>query len=449
MTWNPGITYLPNTRGGVAPAQESWNTYGFPVGSSEAGVADTSYPVGHAFRYGAIGDGVSDDTTALRAALVAATGTTAYLPAGTYKVTGTLTVPTGTRLCGEGRAVTVLVFSGMSSTNAITLSSATESVVEHLSVTGTFQFGVYVTGGARNVVQDCVVTGGTVIGAQNYGGGILGSACTDLVIQRNRLYGNGNTDSNAYADILVNALGAPSTGLTIRDNTCASTAAHFGILVFDVVRAQCIGNRCTGATTYIPGHSSGYGIDFYKSAGPLEDIETSNNLVYDVEGIGIYYQGVTRGAITGNIVNNAASVQVNPSLDVASITLNTCSAVTVTGNVLVESGHDGIGFNAPSEYCTIVGNTIRDATRYGVYADGVSDTMAVGLNSVSGSGTADYLLLDGLARTVLGGDLTLEQITVGTTVGAAGGASALPATPTGYVTATINGTARKIPYYAT
>jgi hypothetical protein len=35
------------------------------------------------------------------------------------------------------------------------------------------------------------------------------------------------------------------------------------------------------------------------------------------------------------------------------------------------------------------------------------------------------------------------------TVGAAGGASALPATPTGYITININGTDRKIPYYAT
>lgn len=37
---------------------------------------------------------------------------------------------------------------------------------------------------------------------------------------------------------------------------------------------------------------------------------------------------------------------------------------------------------------------------------------------------------------------------VQTTVGAAGGASALPATPTGYIEININGTARVIPYYA-
>lgn len=35
-----------------------------------------------------------------------------------------------------------------------------------------------------------------------------------------------------------------------------------------------------------------------------------------------------------------------------------------------------------------------------------------------------------------------------TTVGAAGGASALPATPTGYIEVNINGTVYKVPYYA-
>lgn len=39
--------------------------------------------------------------------------------------------------------------------------------------------------------------------------------------------------------------------------------------------------------------------------------------------------------------------------------------------------------------------------------------------------------------------------TTATTVGAAGGASALPATPVGYLSVTVNGTARKIPYYTT
>lgn len=47
----------------------------------------------------------------------------------------------------------------------------------------------------------------------------------------------------------------------------------------------------------------------------------------------------------------------------------------------------------------------------------------------------------------IGSSVVLTSQTVGSTVGAAGGASALPATPLGYLTTSINGTACKIPYY--
>jgi hypothetical protein len=49
------------------------------------------------------------------------------------------------------------------------------------------------------------------------------------------------------------------------------------------------------------------------------------------------------------------------------------------------------------------------------------------------------------------GDVSVESLTFGgetqTTVGAAGGASALPATPTGYFVVTIAGTEVVVPYY--
>jgi hypothetical protein len=45
--------------------------------------------------------------------------------------------------------------------------------------------------------------------------------------------------------------------------------------------------------------------------------------------------------------------------------------------------------------------------------------------------------------------LVLTDPLVATTVGAAGGASALPATPQGYLRVLIGGTERKIPYYPT
>jgi hypothetical protein len=48
----------------------------------------------------------------------------------------------------------------------------------------------------------------------------------------------------------------------------------------------------------------------------------------------------------------------------------------------------------------------------------------------------------------INGDITLASPTTETTVGAAGGASALPATPLGYIIINLGGTGSvKIPYY--
>lgn len=53
-----------------------------------------------------------------------------------------------------------------------------------------------------------------------------------------------------------------------------------------------------------------------------------------------------------------------------------------------------------------------------------------------------------ITRPIILGDLTLASPTTQTTVGAAGGASALPATPTGYLTINLGNGPVVVPYYA-
>lgn len=65
--------------------------------------------------YGAIGNGVADDTSAIQAACAAAKatgGNTVYLPAGTYKTTGTIAVPQYSALVGAGRTATTINYTG-------------------------------------------------------------------------------------------------------------------------------------------------------------------------------------------------------------------------------------------------------------------------------------------------------------------------------------------------
>lgn len=72
----------------------------------QVGVPDVSGVI-NVLDYGAIGDGVADDTTAMQEALTAAgvSGGAVYVPAGTYKVTATLTMGSDLLLFGAGRFV--------------------------------------------------------------------------------------------------------------------------------------------------------------------------------------------------------------------------------------------------------------------------------------------------------------------------------------------------------
>ena len=89
--------------------------------------------------------------------------------------------------------------------------------------------------------------------------------------------------------------------------------------------------------------------------------------------------------------------------------------------------------------------------RWSVGGD-ISDSGAFKISQSGSIGSGDVLRIDNstLAFTIGTGTSSTHRLntTVQTTVGAAGGATALPATPTGYVLININGTNRAIPYYA-
>lgn len=76
--------------------------------------------------HGAVGDGTTDDTAAIQAALAAVppTGGTVYFPAGTYKTTGGLTVTAPTWLLGAGRGN----YTGANAASKVTCTSGTASL---------------------------------------------------------------------------------------------------------------------------------------------------------------------------------------------------------------------------------------------------------------------------------------------------------------------------------
>lgn len=110
-----------------------------PTSSAEtaAGVTPTNYeyPVGDVRRYGATGDGITDDTTALQDALDSSTDV--YIPAGVYLVSSRLTVQDGGSIRGDGISFTTgSVIKVADSTNLTTSVIASESIVDASTTSG-------------------------------------------------------------------------------------------------------------------------------------------------------------------------------------------------------------------------------------------------------------------------------------------------------------------------
>jgi hypothetical protein len=91
-------------------------------------------------KYGAVGDGVHDDTNNIQSALSAAQNNAAvvYFPAGTYKITSTLAIlnTTGVGMMGHSSADTTLKWAGASGGTMFDVSGWNEGAVERLTFDG-------------------------------------------------------------------------------------------------------------------------------------------------------------------------------------------------------------------------------------------------------------------------------------------------------------------------
>lgn len=119
-----GITNLTGGNAAIAPSTASGGigvTYQISAAEISASITPTNniYPPGDVRRYGADPTGVSDSTTAIQSALNAsAYAQTVIFPAGKFKFTSTLSVPTSgyAQVTGAGQYKTFLIYAGASTT---------------------------------------------------------------------------------------------------------------------------------------------------------------------------------------------------------------------------------------------------------------------------------------------------------------------------------------------
>jgi len=293
---------------------------------------------------------------------------------------------------------------------------------------------------------------------------------------------SGNVTGNLTGDVLGNVTGNVTGNLSTA--TISASSNDINIALTD--------NRATaltikeGSNTYLTFNTANAGGEKITLGKPIEggsqQIAGSN---FDINGGTIDNADIGIGT---RAAGNFTTLDANSSLTVSSVYVSG-QKITTSSSADLQLDADGSGIidvQAPmtTGAVTINGNVSMDnpytATLGGIAISGTSITTntntgltitATGTGSITLDGErtiTNWILTDNLTastnfytNTITGrtsnADLVVQTQGTGTvdfkvptqsTVGSAGGASALPATPSGYIEFKINGTAYVMPYYA-
>jgi parallel beta-helix repeat protein len=320
--------------------------------------------------FGAVGDGVTDDTVAMQAAMNASTGKRLHVPAGNY-VVSVLNGVSDVYVFGDGPGVSVITRKSAGTTNEfVSFVSRTNVTIDGITFNGN-KFAQ--TLGANSLqffscddfkISNCEFTNAKASGG-GYGSGL---AITDSTTQANltsiTISGNRLADNDGTA-IYVNR----TYFVTVESNLIVSCAGGIQFINFvfppvaDVHRYCVISNNtvrsCTGSGISVGGYYESGTSQSNQKYGPNVPASTTfticGNVLSDCTGYGIAFQG-SNGVVSGNSVSNCGSL----------------------------SGGAGILMNC--RYSTCSGNSIADCVNFGIDAGGCAG-VAVSGNQISGTGS--------------------------------------------------------------
>lgn len=384
--------------------------------------------------YGAVGDGTTNDTTAIQnAANALSTGGTLYFPAGTYIIGTAIFINSNTLVLGDGAATikasntftivdledAIFKNSGWATGNASPSSLThvnTGIEIRNMIINGNARAGrlVYFIGADYTRLVSCHLTNGNPNGAQSdfrnleniviagnffdgtitpcLGINVLGTI-HDAVIDGNVCIdiGDSFTSFGGGNDFTNNAV--------ISNNSAFSTVSGYIIDLFGRVGSVIVtGNYLSGGSlATIRAHDGG---------GQLpRDIVIEGNIIRDFTGssVGVAINSSGRVVLSNNqITNGAIPVQINEAVS-CSITNNTIANNTSTPIAVSGQG---------TMFLEIVGNTCYANSNNGLFlTDIVSGVIS---NNHLEDGTEDGMRLDGIADSIISGN-TIKNFATGTT----------------------------------
>jgi parallel beta-helix repeat protein len=318
--------------------------------------------------YGAVGNGIHDDSNAIDSCSIAAgKNATIYFPAGTYLTKYIYSNHTGQKFIGSNAiikltgmhygfiirhdGVTVSGFSILGTGAVINsflgtqiiLQGASHCIITHNKLSKLSSTGIYLSEGmnsTRGVNSACsynIIDHNEVLGAQgDHGWGILLGYSNHLLHAYNQI-------TNNFVDGQMKGI----TGILLQGNGCHIKIAGNSVKKFTM-----------------------YGIICYaKNNSPLPDVYIydaliTNNYIDSIGvlsgttyyGSGIYMAEVDRVIISGNTIKNANIGTTYGGIPMGGISINGSHGFTITGNLVDSSAYAGI--NIANFYNGIISNNV-------------------------------------------------------------------------------------------
>jgi hypothetical protein len=335
--------------------------------------------------YGAAGDGVTDDTTALQNAITAAaTKGRVYLPTGVYLISATLEIPSNTSIFGDGQGRSII-------RAAATLGNV--RMIENANPD--------TTGNSDITLEDFEIDGnkanrGAAAGAVNLIISGTKSNVNDSVCQRiyvRRVYCH---DSPAFCLVLQDVQGGAVTDCHVANNLRDGIKLDYDCT--DVVIAR---NRVHDCGDDFIGLNAEDSVVSGVTTQMARIIVAENNLSGGgtSQGGGVTVRGATDVIVIGNVIRQAFAAGV----EVSNANAKVASDVMVTSNRIIDAGANnsgGAGHGVLLTGATTVANLAKAGIqRVRVAGNEISNARAIGINLISSDalGTlTDIVLADNI-----------------------------------------------------